>query len=479
MLPVRRAQLVAAAVPLALVLFALSHAAEEWSRFRGPNGSGVSFSTGLPVEFSPENKAWEASVPFARSSPAVSGDRIFLTAVVDGKLVTLALDRGSGKTLWRRELERNRAADLYSATDSATPTPVTDGSNVYVFFHEAGLVSYDGKGNERWRVRLGPFHNFYGVASSPVLGGKTLFLLCDQAQGSFLLAVNKDTGKELWRRNRPARFESYSTPILYPDADKPRAIIVSGSNWVDAYDPATGKSVWSLGGVGSGPVSSPVFQGDILFINAQDHAEHGWSPFSEMTKEHDADKNGTLSMAEVEGSWLANHFGWLDNDSSGTISAEDWEHLGEVMSTDNWGVFAIRIPGDEGKPEILWNYRQNVPNIPSPLIYEDVFYIVKDGIVTSLEPKTGKLLKRGRLGDGSPKVYASPVAADGKIYFSTMEGQVAVVDAGPEWTVLATNELDEEIWASPAIVDGNIYVRTKEKLYSFCRGQVVERSSPP
>ncbi len=131
-----------AVVSLALILFALPATAQEWSRFRGPNGSGVSQSTGLPVEFGPEkNLVWAASVPFGRSSPAVAGERIFLTAVEEGKLVTLALDRGTGKLLWRRELERGHEAELYTLTDSATPTPVTDGSNVYVLFHEGEAVA--------------------------------------------------------------------------------------------------------------------------------------------------------------------------------------------------------------------------------------------------------------------------------------------------------------------------------------------------
>jgi hypothetical protein len=130
---------------LALSLLASCSGAGEWSRFRGPNGSGVSSATGLPVELGPdENVDWKVSVPFGRSSPVIAKDRIFLTAVENGKLITMALDRDSGKRLWQRELERREVAEFHRDTDSATPTPVTDGTNVYVFFHEAGLVSYAG-----------------------------------------------------------------------------------------------------------------------------------------------------------------------------------------------------------------------------------------------------------------------------------------------------------------------------------------------
>jgi len=453
---------------LSLILFTLPLAAEDWSRFRGPNGSGTSSSIGLPVEFGPDkNKVWEADVPFGRSSPVIAGDRIFVSAVEDGRLVTMALDRRSGRTVWRSALERSRVDEYHHDTDSATTTPVTDGSNVYVFFQEFGLVSFDKNGTERWRLQLGPFRNFYGIAASPLLAGDTLIMLCDQAKGSFLVAVNKDSGKQQWRRNRPARLESYTTPILYPATGKPRAVIVSGSQWVDAFDLATGKNLWALGDVGAGPVSSPVLVEDMLFVNAPNHGEHGWPPFDGVLEEHDKDGNGELSRKEVEEAWLAKHYGWLDTDADGVISAEDWNTLGELVASDNWGVYAIRIPSGEGKPKIVWNYRKNVAEISSPIVHDGVFYMLQDGIVTSLDAKTGELLKRGRLGEGSPKVYASPVAADGKIYIGTLDGDMAVLEAGPTWSVLNTSDFGEEIWASPAIADGKIYVRTRGKLYSF------------
>jgi outer membrane protein assembly factor BamB len=455
-------------LPLFLVLVVLPLAAGDWSRFRGPNGSGTASSSGAPVEFGPEkNKVWEADVPFGRSSPVVAGERIFVSALEDGELVTLALDRASGETLWRSGLDRDRVAEFHQDTDSATPTPVTDGSNVYVFFQEFGLVSFDKNGKERWRLELGPFRNFYSIAASPILAGKALLMLCDQAEGSLLVAVDKNSGKELWRRNRPARLESYTTPILYPATGKPRAVIVYGSGWVDAYDLKTGRNLWALGGVGVGPVSSPVLDGDMLFVAAPNHAEDGWPAFDPILKEHDADGNGELSREEVAEAWLIRHFGWLDRDGDDAISTADWETLGEEVKGDDWGVYAIRVPKGEGTPEILWNYRKNVSEIASPVVHDGVFYMVQDGILTSLDVKTGELLKRDRLGEGSAKVYASPVVAGGKIYVGTLEGEMVVLDAGREWTGVSKVDLGDEIWASPAVVDGDLYVRTRGKLYRF------------
>jgi outer membrane protein assembly factor BamB len=454
-------------LPVLLVLIAVPGFADDWSRFRGPNGSGTSTATGLPAEFGPEkNVIWTAEVPFGRSSPVIAGDRIFVSATEDGTFVTLALDRGTGKTIWKAVVEPTRKDEFHHDTDSATTTPVTDGSNVYVFFQEVGLLAFDKNGKERWRLPLGPFRNFYSIAASPLLAGNTLLMLCDQAEGSFLVAVDKNSGKQLWRANRPARLESYSTPVLYP-ADKPRSALVVGSRWVDAYDLKTGKSQWALGDVGTGPVSSPVLVGDVLYISAPNQGENGWPPFEPILKEHDADGNGELSREEVADAWLIKHFGWLDHDGNDSISAGDWSSLGNEMQNDNFGVYAVRLPTGDGKPEILWNYRKNIPEISSPVVHDGVLYMVQDGIVTSLNAETGELIKRDRMAEGSPKVYASPIVADGKVYLGTLEGEMVVIEAAGEWNKLSSVDLGDEIWASPAVAGGSLYVRTRGKLYNF------------
>ncbi len=456
-----------AAATILITLLAGPSLAGDWTRFRGPNGTGVSSSTGLPVEFGPQrNMAWVTELPFARSSPVVVADWIFVTAIDDDRFLTLALDRRTGETRWQRVIARDRADEMYHGTDSATSTPVTDGSQVFVFFQETGLVAYTVAGEESWRLPLGPFRNFYGIAASPILAGDTLLLICDQARGSFLLAVDKQTGRERWRQQRPARLESYTTPVLYPDSGHPHQAIISGSAWVDAYDLATGENSWSLPGVGTGPVASPLLYGDLLIVNAPDQASEPPPPFGDLLKEHDKNGDDLLAKAEVEGSWMFNHFGFLDEDADGDLSASDWQAIMGSMVNDSWGLVGIRVP-ESGEPEILWRSQQSVAYIPTTLIYEGVLYMVKDGIVSSYDPQTGELHKRGRLTDGSPKVYASPVAAEGKIFMSTLEGVIAVVRAGADWQVMALNDLGDEIYASPAIVDGHLLVRTKSRLFSF------------
>jgi len=186
----------------------------EWLQFRGPNGAGVAEGVALPAEFNAtKNVVWKTQVPFARSSPVVTADRVFLTASEGDKLSTLALDRTTGKVLWRRDVVRARHMPIYKANDAASPSPVSDGKNVFAFFGELGLISYGPDGKERWRVPLGPFNSFYGMGGSPVLAGNTLVMVCDQRAGSFVVAVDARDGKVLWQKSR-TNYEAYSTPAV-------------------------------------------------------------------------------------------------------------------------------------------------------------------------------------------------------------------------------------------------------------------------
>ena len=186
----------------------------EWMQFRGPNGAGVAEGFALPSEFNAtKNLAWKVPVPFARSSPIVTADRVFMTASEGDKLITLALDRKTGKMLWRREVVRPRQMLMYKANDSASPSPVSDGTNVFAFFGELGLISYGPDGKERWRIPLGPFNSFYGMGGSPVLSGNTLVMVCDQRTDSFVIAVDARDGKVIWKKSR-RNFEGYSTPTI-------------------------------------------------------------------------------------------------------------------------------------------------------------------------------------------------------------------------------------------------------------------------
>jgi hypothetical protein len=214
-------------------------------------------------------------------------------------------------------------------------------------------------------------------------------------------------------------------------------------------------------------VASPVVDGDLLFLAAVDHASNTPPTFSKLAADHDADGDGELAREELDGSWIQDHFNWVNGDGEGGVSEEDWSRLVDEIVNDSWGIQAVQLPASGNAARVIWNYRHNIPYIPSPLVLDDVFYMVSDGILSSLDRTTGKLIKRGRLTDGSPKVYTSPIAADGKLYIATLKGVVAVVEAGGEWQVVGLNDLGEEIHATPAVADDRLLVRTRTSLYAF------------
>jgi outer membrane protein assembly factor BamB len=281
----------------------------EWLQFRGPNGTGVADGVALPAEFnSTKNIVWKTQVPFARSSPVVTADRVFLTASEGDKLSTLALDRKTGKLLWRRDVVRARHMPLYKANDAASPSPVSDGKNVFAFFGELGLISYGPDGKERWRVPLGPFNSFYGMGGSPVLAGNTLVMVCDQRAGSFVVAVDARNGKVLWQKSR-TNYEAYSTPAIYKPKDGPAQVIILGSYTVDAYSLDKGERLWWVSKIGAYPKGVPVLGTDMVYVTADGGEEPFLPPFDEILK-GDSNKDQRIQREEVKSNADAyDHFG--------------------------------------------------------------------------------------------------------------------------------------------------------------------------
>jgi len=442
---------------------------DEWLQFRGPNGAGVAEASIVPAEFGVrKNLAWKTSVPFARSSPVVTADRIFLTASEGDKLITLALDRNSGKVLWRRDVARPRQMTIYKANDAASPTPVSDGRNVIVFFAELGLISYTANGKELWRLPLGPFNSFYGMGGSPVLSGNTLVMVCDQQSDSFIVAVDARNGKMLWRKSR-LNYEAYSTPAIYKPKDGLPQVIVVGSNTVDAYSLDKGERLWWVSKIGSYPKGVPIIGTDVVYVLAEGGDDPFLPPFDEVLK-MDGNKDQQLQHEEVKSvAEFYEHFGWLDRNNDGIVDRAEYDFV-RNSTAGGHGLTAVRLggQGDLTPTNVVWNLKKSYPSIPAPLIYRGVMYLMKEGgVVTSLDPISGQVLKQGRTPDALEDYYASPVAADGKVFMVSASGKVTVLKAGAQWEVLATNDLGEEVWATPAIAGSNLYIRTRNALYSF------------
>lgn len=442
----------------------------EWLQFRGPNGSGVAETPTLPAQFGPtKNVVWKTAVPFGRSSPVITADRIFLTASEGEKLVTLALDRKTGKTLWRREVVRPRHMPIYKRNDGASPSPVSDGKNVIAFFAELGLISYGPDGTERWRVPLGPFDSFYGMGGSPVLAGNTVLLVADQRANSFVVAVDARNGKVLWKTPR-ANNESYSTPVIYTPKNAPPQLLVVGSHTLDGYSLDKGERLWWIKNIGTYPKGVPTVIGDMIYINAEGTEEPYIPPFEDTLKNYDKNKDERIQLEEYKADPFAEHFGWMDRNSDGYIDRAEYDFARIDTDPPEYGVSAVRLGGrgDLTATNLVWRLMKHFPNIPSPLIYRDVMYLMKEGgIVTSVNPATGEVLKMGRTPQALEGYFASPVAADGKIFLVSETCKVTVLKAGAQLEVLAMNDLDEECWATPAIAGNSLIIRTRGSLYSF------------
>ena len=484
---------------LILALFCVGQAMaidNEWPRFRGPNGTGVSGATNLPVEFGPEkNVVWKTSLPPGHSSPVLARTRIYVTAhtpidaknKADYQLFVIALDRKTGKELWQREIPRVHKGRLENVNGPASASPVTDGENVYAFFQDFGLIAFDAVGKEKWRMPLGPFNIFYGYGASPILVDDKVILSVDQDLGAFLLAVDKNTGKLKWKIDRPQVISGYSTPTVYQPKQGAKQLIIPESFQLSAYSVADGKRVWWVRGLACEMKSVVSYDDEYLYVNGwgfpqnQPGQQIPTVSFAEGLAKYDEDKDGVIAKSELEkvdrasgdkmGFLLKVAFEAFDLDRDQKLNARDWEIFRAMMASEN-GLLAIKIGGEGDMTEkaIRWKYQRPVPQVPSTLLYGGVLFMVNDsGILLAIDPSSGNVLKQGRLKGAIDKYFASPVGADGKVFLVSQDGTASVVEAKGDWEILAVNPLDDEVFATPAIADGKIYVRTKSTLYAFAK----------
>jgi outer membrane protein assembly factor BamB len=461
---------------LLLGLMLAAPGGDDWPRFRGPNGNGVQDGARLPAQLgAKQNVVWKTALPPGYSSPVVSGDSVFVTAFEGEKLLTIALDRASGQERWRRESPRARTEKLDRRNGPASPTPVADGQNVYVFFPDYGLLSYTLAGAERWRTPLGPFNNVYGMGASPILAGDLVILVCDQNRGSFAAGFRQSDGREVWRTARPEALSGHSTPVVYDPPGGPLQVIAPGSFRMDSYSVATGESVSWANGLPGEMKSGPVLAGDTIYVNGFSTPDNDPGrqvtvpPFAEVLSKQDADRDGKISLAEVPDERTRRYFLFIDLDEDGAADAAEWRIWSAGSASEN-GLLAFRAGGrgDLTGTSLRWRYSRSVPQLPTTVVYRGVVYMINDGgVLTTLDADTGTVKKQARLRGAVDHYYASPVAGDGKVYFVSQAGVVVVLDAARDQEILSTGELDDEVYATPAIAGGRIFVRTRGALYCF------------
>lgn len=471
-----RMTLRAASCAFLLPLAAFVAFAADWPTFRGRNSSGLAPDVNLP-EFGPgKNQLWKTPLPAGHSSPVIVGNRIYLTGYdAAEKLYTFALDRATGKILWRREAPRPRRETLHKSNSPTSASAASDGRNVYVFFTDYGVLAYGPDGEDKWQAPLGPFNNPMGQSATPVLSGNTLLVPCDQEAGSYFIAFDKNSGKVKWRIERPDFTRGFSTPVLYKPKDGgPQQVILAGSYRLVAYEVETGKEAWWVGGLTWQLKPTPVMDEENIYVlgwagEADPGQQETVPEFAEVLAKWDSNGDKKLALTEITDEKLAKKFPDLDLDGDKALGDRDWKMYQAKRAVVN-GVNAFKLggKGDMTEKSRLWKYERSLPNVPSPLLYQGVLYLCKEsGILTALDAKTGKVLKQARITGALGDYFASPIAADGRLFTVNHEGKMAVIKAGPEWEVEKIIEFDDMVNATPAIVDGRIYVRTHSALYCF------------
>jgi outer membrane protein assembly factor BamB len=450
--------------------------AADWPQFRGPGGRAIAPDAApLPAEFGPDkNVAWKTPLASGHSSPIVVGDRIFLTTTEQGKLFAVALHRADGKIAWRKEIPSAKLEDTHRTGSPAASTPCAADGRVVFHFGSFGLLCLDFAGKELWRRELPTPNNDFGAASSPVIVEGKVILARDQDADSWLAAFDAATGKELWRTARPGFFRGHSTPFVW-EHDGRKELVLTGSIRLASYDPATGKELWTTPGLSRVANATPVSGDGLLFasswnIGADSSGRMTLPVFTDYLKANDLDADGKLTLAEFPKDDWRGRFTQLDADKDGAVTRAEWTAYEPVVSKAENALFAV-VPGSSGDPariEIAWKKTRGLPYVPSPVWYQGRIHVVKNGgMASAFEAKTGRELyleeRLGALGD----YYASPVAADGKVFFASQQGRVVVIAAGDDLKILAVNDLKEPIFATPAIADGKLYVRTAGALYCF------------
>jgi outer membrane protein assembly factor BamB len=448
--------------------------AQNWPRFRGPNGTGIAPDRGLPTELSrAKNVVWSVKTPPGHSSPIVINGRVFLTAHDGDQRVVLCYDAVTGKQRWQKSITKARTEFFHAVNGPTTPTPTSDGRHLFVFFPEFGLLAYDQNGKELWRTPLGPFASIQGLAASPIVTDGYVILLVDTPDEAYLAAFDTRTGKQSWRVERPTGIlGSYATPTLYRRVGEPTQIIVAGATELTGYEAKTGARLWWAPGVTIAPCAPPFVAGDSVYT--VEPAGLTWPSFSTPLSQFDTNHNGRIELTEVveDSGWLGSLKSVDKNLGNNDGSVTQEEYAKTSVAESSGGLIRIRLGGrGEVSRNVVWRQTKGWPTHTGGLLYQHILYLVRSGILMLFDPETGTQQRQERIKDALGDYYASPIAADGKIYLISQEGKATVLKAGSEPQVLSTNDLSEEVIATPAIANKHIYLRTEETLFCFGTGK--------
>ena len=490
--------------------------AEDWAQWRGPNCSGVSLSSKpLPTKFSStENICWSAEVGDGISSACVAAGRVFCTAMLPQKtgdkrltkFVVFCFDQVSGEKLWQKEYDAGPEplAPIHEVNSYASATPAADAERVYVYFTRIGLVALDAKtGEQVWQQKLPePFFIFdWGPGTSPVLFDDKVLFVQDDDLSPAMYALDRATGKILWRDDRSDMAVSYSHPIVSQSESGPE-IVVAGTGKLIGYDPATGARKWTAEIFCRNIKTTPASIDGIIYISVEGYGmSYQWratadangdgkitrdeivaSRKDKQSKIPDAfwkkfergDKNmdDVLEGNEIDEAFLdpTNKGGLLDEESRARGGDDqDWKKWDAELQKEA-SIQAIRGggSGDVSKTHLVWKHKtRGADHLISPLVADDRMMLVKGaGIVSSFKTETGEpVFYQKRISGDTGSILASPVTGDGKVYVTGQNGKIIVLKSGPSLIELATNDMGESCIGTPAIADGRLFLRTRNKIW--------------
>lgn len=466
----------------------------NWPQFRGINCSGIaSENAKLPIEFNEKNLIWKTVIPAGHSSPCIWGDNIFLTGCVkdENKLEMFCINRLNGKTNWQHSLSPEKLEKLHAVGNAAQSSPTTDGERVYFYFGSYGLLCYDVYGQFLWEKKFPLTKANYGVSSSPILYKNMLLLCRDVKSEARLYALNKVTGDPIWVADLPKRpykyeYSSYSTPVIWQGN-----IVTHRCMQSTAHSLKDGSLTWLIELPTNGN-STPVINNDIIYFGAwhefSEEEQRGELPdFETMIARYDIDHDGFIKKQEIPVEMLVFErpeirdvespfrlrrlFNGFDKNKDGLCDSVEWN-----SSVAFWrsyfaegGLFALKPDSSaELQPATtIWKAKEKVPEVPSPLYYKNMVYMCKNGgILTCMDAEKGTVLFQERIGAAGPYL-ASPVAANGYIYFPSGNGIITVIKAGRKLNIVKQSDLNEKIYATPAIVGNKMYFRSANSLYAF------------
>lgn len=449
-----------------------------WPQFRGPHGSGVAENQKPPVDVGPDkNVKWKVAVPSGLSSPIVVGDKLVLTAFENDKLYTIAYNRADGSETWRAEAPYKKLESYNKVHGSpAASSSATDGQHIVSYFGSCGLFCYDRDGKELWKYEIPTAQTLagFGTGVSPIIANGLVVLMRDVGNDPEIIALEISTGQPVWDKKRESK-SSFGTPTTWTTPNG-TYVVAPGYGKMIGYNLKNGNEEWYVDGMPAACCTTPVSGDGYLYFA-------GWSPggpddkdfklptFDDILKD-DADHDGALSKAEAQNTGFKDLFDNQDANKDGKISRDEWEAVAKFAANSKSSAFALK-PGGTGnitESGMLWKQTKGLPYVSSAILYRGQYMMVKDGgIVTAYDAKTGKdLYQKRAIAKGT--YYASPVAANGNVYFVSLEdGAITVIEGGtPSPKTVAENPpLGERTAATPAIADDTLYVRTDKHLYAF------------